>query len=224
MFDIKLLRKFRKRFYFEYVEEDILSKYKVKNIVDDDESYVYICNALFNDYILGRANYKAYIEDGMDARMLMDLRKNALLRWGNGVDEDFFKSFEGCEVWQDSRRIRVDWIRRLCHHQYCDFDWQYYYYLLLIYPEFKRDWIEFNFEYCYEDADMSKCSSIEDYKADFIFAHFGFSREWRNSPVQFSGRSIFEDTPDIVPTVEVDKRMFWADLFPRDVVEGKSVD
>lgn len=38
---------------------------------------------------------------------------------------------------------------------------------------------------------------------------------WRGSPTEFVGRSIFENTPDIVPIVEVDKRMFWVDLSGR---------
>lgn len=214
--DFNLLRNCSKKFNYDELVDDVLEKYKITNIIDDDETYVYICNALAEDYRHKRANYKAYIRSGIDARLLMDLRRNALLRWGKGVDKKFLRALTDCKTWNDSRVVRTKWIRHYCNDQYRDFDWQYHYLLLSIYPPERYDryskGIEFNFEYCFEDCDANKCASFEDYENDFIFAHFGFSEQWRDSPVQFSGRSIMEDFPDIELTVEVDKRMFWVDL------------
>lgn len=78
--DPKLVKKFTKKKTLNKVIKDLVEKYKITNIYDDEIGRCcwLIANALYNDYIIGRANYEAYIEVGMDARMLMELRKSAV--------------------------------------------------------------------------------------------------------------------------------------------------
>ena len=73
----------------------------ITNIFDDGdgEALWELSKALYTDYILKRSNYKAFIEDGMNIRMLMELRKSALLPSESLIDM-FMRNIEMLKQWK----------------------------------------------------------------------------------------------------------------------------
>jgi hypothetical protein len=90
------LHDFNKRKTYETIENDIKNKYKITNILDDEdgECLYQICETLLIDYNHKLSNYEAYIEKGMNARLLMELRNTSLQR----LTEDEFKQFDNCNT------------------------------------------------------------------------------------------------------------------------------
>ena len=80
---------------FDDVCEDIRDKYKITNLLyDDDEAFYALCEALFYDYESKIANYESYIKEEMDARLLMELRKSAVLPASN---DSFYEGHGSCK-------------------------------------------------------------------------------------------------------------------------------
>ena len=168
--DTSKLRDFKKRKTYEMVEEDVRVKYGITNIEDDfeEEALYYICNALYEDYITQRANYEAYIEKGMNARMLMELRKSAVIPKAENL-YDFYEMHHSCNNWQDVKGLRAEYFKFL-NEDYADLNWQYYI-LVCTYLGYKAKDFYFDYEECYADGDPSKQTGPEDYKRDFVEAH-----------------------------------------------------
>lgn len=61
------------------------SKYKITNVAqyDDEDALYAICEALYDDYTNKMANYESYVEVGMNARIMMELRKSVVFPVGH---------------------------------------------------------------------------------------------------------------------------------------------
>lgn len=165
-----LVKDFSKKKEFTDVCNDIENKYKITNILDDDgESAYCIVEALYNDYLAQRCNYEAYIEEGMDARMLMELRKSAVFFVADGDDTYFYTGLKDCNTWQEVRQFRINFFKRI-NPDYEELDWQYYFLVIKLCGKYSKDFI-FDFEECFEDGDWRKQTKIEDYKLAYYNAH-----------------------------------------------------
>ena len=174
--DTTKLRDYSKRKTFNKVKSDIVEKYKITNIDDDydQESLYYICKALYDDYTLQRANYEAYIEKGMNARMMMELRKSAVIPMSEELF-DFYDMHKTCETVEDVKELRTKYFKFLCD-DYIDANWQYDI-LVLSFLKRKHKGFYFDLEECFADGDPSKQTGPEDYKRDFVEAHTGIKYE-----------------------------------------------
>lgn len=171
-----LVKDFSKKKEFMDVYDDLESKYKITNILDDeDESLYYLAEVLFDDYEVHRCNYEAYIEEGMDARLMMELRKSAVF-FVDGDDTYFYTGLKDCNTWQEVRQFRINFFKRI-NPDYEELDWQYYYLVLVTCGEYAKDFI-FDFENCFADGDWRKQTTIKDYKLGYYNAHVP---EWLQS-------------------------------------------
>jgi hypothetical protein len=101
---------FSKHVEFSKIENDIKKKYKITNILEDEDGYTLyvLCGTIYVDYINKIANYEAYIEKGMDARMLMELRNNAIQR----LTDEEFSEFDECKTPMEVVNKRAKVMRR----------------------------------------------------------------------------------------------------------------
>lgn len=168
--DTTKLRDYSKKKTVGDVIRDIRDKYKITNICDDydQEPLYYISKALYDDYTVQRANYEAYIEVGMNARILMELRKSAVIPMADELF-DFYDKHRACETCDDIKKLRANYFKFI-HEDYDDLNWQYD---LLVSKFLGYKYIDFYFDYeeCFADGDPSKQTGPEDYTRDFIDAH-----------------------------------------------------
>jgi hypothetical protein len=165
------LHDFSKRKTYSSIEKDIKKKYKIINIYnDDEEECLYeICDTLFMDYKHKLANYEAYIEKGMNARLLMELRNTALQR----LTEEEFKQFDNCKSPMEVVNIRSKVMRRFTDPtDDVTEPWQLYLITIKstnVLKAYKNEDIRFNinFEWCYEDGDVNNTITVEDLEKDF---------------------------------------------------------
>lgn len=131
--DLAKLYDFSEDLTFDDVSADF-GKYHIHNIAgettyemdfdfDYEEYRYYLEEALWDDYKTRRINYRAYLEDGMDARIMMELRKSALLR----IDDcpSFYSKHSECETVDDIKSLRLKYLKSLSE-DYEEFDWQLY--------------------------------------------------------------------------------------------------
>ena len=78
---------------------DLENVYKITNVMkyDDEDALYVICEALYRDYANRLANYESYLEFGMNARIMMELRKSAVFPVGERY-LDFFREHNSCET------------------------------------------------------------------------------------------------------------------------------
>ena len=95
---------------FDTVLND-LYKYQISNILDDDESVYILADVLYNDYKCHVANYKSYISNGMNARVLMELRKSAILPLEMFGNDEVYKDYVGIETVQDVKNKRIQFFK-----------------------------------------------------------------------------------------------------------------
>lgn len=172
MINSHLVHDCRKKITYQEVEDDV-RKFGITNILDDeDEDSLYdICEALYQDYTIRNTNYKAYIEKGMNARILMELRKSALLPFTYQENADkFFKPFDNCKTVEDVKKVRRYLIKQL-NPDYEDLGWQYYYLSRMILGTDKLEDYYFDLEQCFADRDLAMQESIDDYEKMFVRAH-----------------------------------------------------
>lgn len=164
-----ILRHFDKSVTESDVIKDLTVNYNIQNIYrefDGDLEYVIIlADMLKEDIEMERANYKAYIEKDMNARILVELRKTAILPIGE-CDYWFYKEHCTCETVEDIRNKRIKYLKQK-NEDYDDADWQYYA-VCRWYLRRKSNGIYFNMENCYEDADMSKFKSVDNARMEFL--------------------------------------------------------
>lgn len=166
--DSGVVRDFREKVRYEDVYSDLHDVYKITNLRWDDEgTAVHFPGQFYMDYVNRLANYKAYIEPDMDARLLMELRKNALILTGY---TDFYDRHAKCQTVGNVRKLRLDFIRGFCD-EYEDAPWQYYLLIRNIYGAKRTERFMFDFEVSYQDGDYMKQTLVEDYRRDFINAH-----------------------------------------------------
>lgn len=161
------IKDFSKKKSFKRIEKDLVEKYKITNINDDwGESLYYITEALRQDYENHWANYEGYIEEGMNARVLMELRKSAILP----IDPEWREFYTGhctLETVQEIKKYRAEKLKVL-HPEYKDLDWQYYY--LLKYFKRMTDDFMMCFEECYVDGNWMDQTNPQDYKDEMLKA------------------------------------------------------
>ena len=130
-FDYKLIKTFRyKSVSFKKVRADIIAN-NFKNINVCEEVYDDLAALLCDDYNLRFANYRGYMEKGMDLRIFAELRKSAIM---NTECIDFFKLHEKCKTIQDIKNARIIYLNPYTYQffrdGYRDEDWQLFYILL----------------------------------------------------------------------------------------------
>ena len=175
--DISQLYDFSEHLTLDDVSDDF-DKYHIHNIAAEDGSYFnydydefryYLEEALFSDYEAERINYRAYIEDGMDARFMMELRKSALLRVSGDELIGFYAAHSTCETVEDIRALRIKWLRFL-HPDYMDLDWQVYMLINWCWG-IKGSDIVIDYERCLNDGDWYRQNSPEDYRLEWLKLH-----------------------------------------------------
>lgn len=169
------LRDFSRDLQPEDVWKD-LQRYHVQNIAQKTEDFCgdyyddamnVLLRSLYDDYDKKMLNYMAYIDDGMDLRFMMELRKSALLPISDPKLIPFYAEHSKCKTIQDIKNLRLHWLSFL--NDYADLDWQIW---LII----RRCWgirskgIQLDFEFCYADCNGS-WSTPESYWDDFLRQH-----------------------------------------------------
>ena len=168
--DVNLVHDFSKKKTYENIEDDIVKKYKIKNLIrepeDDDFLYI-VCDTLYYDYIGGLANYESYIKRGMDLRLLMELRNTAI----QNLTDDEFKQFNDCNTPLEVVNKRATAMHRFANDDVVE-PWQLYVISVKtkkIADAYKNCDIDFriDFEDCYEDGDAEKALSKDVLIHDF---------------------------------------------------------
>lgn len=169
--DVSKLRDFSKRKTIDDITDDIVEKYKITNIIDDGgfgEYVFYIANSLYLDYKNEIANYESYIEPSMNARMLMELRRNAVILTDGSLN-DFSTEHKALNTIEEVKQHRINFLKRF-NDEYIDLNWQYYAFMRYNLGWKFKDFI-FDFEECYEDGDWRLQTNQQDYKREFLEAH-----------------------------------------------------
>ena len=166
--DFNKIRDFSKPLTYKEVKNDIVNVYKITNILDDfeGEALYCICEALLDDYNIGRCNYKSYIEKGIDARLLMELRKSAVFYFPDRLD--FYTGHAKCNTWREVRQFRKEYISSY-YRGYSELGVDYYYFSIFALKDLSKGYL-FDYEYCFADGDGSLTTDIEDYKNAWVNA------------------------------------------------------
>lgn len=166
--DVTKLRDFSKKKTVKSIYNDLTKKYKLTNILEADEDYDYayiLAEALFDDYEMQLANYEAYIEKEMNARLFMELRKSAVLNI-NPSEFYFYTDHNKLDTVEVVKKFRDDYIKSKIP-DYTGLDWQYY--MVLIYTlRSKIKYFSFDYESCFADGDYTKEGSIESYRESIL--------------------------------------------------------
>lgn len=168
--DYDILRDRSKPKTIDDVCDDLTNKYKITNIADDDGySLSILATALMKDYECRFSNYEGYAEEGMNARMLMELRKSAILPFDEH-SRDFYRKHGECETVEEVKCLRILEFKKY-DGVYYDRNWEYFFLIKQLLKK-QANGIIFDFEECYADGDWSKQTNsdmyIEDFKKDFI--------------------------------------------------------
>lgn len=162
-----LVHDFSKTITFDDVYDDIVENYRITNILDYFSQCI-IAKNLLEDYEQGRANYKSYIEEGMDARILMELRKSAIIPVEEKMNE-YYTDHSKCETVQDIKNMRIQKLNYL-NPDYIDENWQYY--MLAKYCLCSHGiGLVIDFESCYTDGDWRLETTEADYRRGFLEQH-----------------------------------------------------
>ena len=167
----ELVHDFREKKTEDSIYNDLYDKYDITNVADDDESYHYIWQAIYDDYMYERCNYEAFIEKGMNARLLMEHRKSAMFRFEKEEDKiKFYTEYNYCQNAEDVKKVRRKFFKQ-GNMDYEDLGWQYYYLAEHFLGKDKCKDFYFDLEDCFADGDASKQETIEDYNTMFFRAH-----------------------------------------------------
>lgn len=146
------------------VYKDLHDVYKITNLAWNVEGVGhYFTEQFYKDYEYHMANYKAYIQPGMDARMLMEIRKSMVLGF---EDKIYYEAFDGCKTANDVIEARKAILNRY-NAGYMDIPWQYYLLVKCSRGNKITEYFVFDFESCYLDGDASKQTSVGQYADDF---------------------------------------------------------
>lgn len=201
-FDIKKMTEYQGEMHgYDIVEN--LERLKIKNLMKSDKEWYHtFCSELAYDYNERKANFLAYTREGMDARVLWELRKSAIL-WGfmeGDIDPWFFEGHkEGWGVFDiKAYRSRV---LRTKFRDYDDHDWQYFWVLDTAYGrDYAREY--FDAEMCFEDRDEFKVDDLGDPPRDLA---------WRLVPVSTYEMKCRQGTPEWVKPIDITKYPFPTD-------------
>ena len=165
--DVSIFRKFKEPIEYTDVMDDVINKYKISNLSKDDECIDILVSALFWDYYFKKANYKSYIEPGMNARLLMELRNTAMTP---EMPLTYYWNVSECETPKQVIAYRAREINKKIP-VYHEEPWQFYFYVLSRQEGEYRDYWRSDFEMCYADGDLSKVLYFENYLDDAVDAH-----------------------------------------------------
>lgn len=132
------------------VKNDIKKHHITGFANDNGESLIFIADALYSDYITRRANYEAYIESGLTARMLMELRLNAILPF-DGECIGYYAEHNTAETPQDVINIRIKYCRRYLTPFYNNEGWRNFYLLKEVWGS-RAAGVVIDYEPCFIDA------------------------------------------------------------------------
>lgn len=171
--DFSILRDFPKTITLDDVSDDF-DRYKITNIMDEtqadyEEYRYYLEEALYDDYTNQRANYMSYIEPGMDARFMMELRKSAILPITDEKLIGFYGKHAQCKSIEEIKGLRVEYLKFL-NDDYQDLDWQLYMLLRYCWKNRGSD-IVIDYECCFKDGDYTRMRNPIHYRADFLAQH-----------------------------------------------------
>lgn len=160
---------FSKKKTYNDIFYDITKKYRITNIKDDDyESLNGICEALLWDYESELLNYESYIEFNMNGRVLMELRKSAMIPCDVSL-YDFYTGHSMCDTAEDIHNYRLKYFRRF-NSDYDDLNWQNYLLVVSLWGRRARDYM-CDFECCFKDSKAKRQTDRDNYREDFINAH-----------------------------------------------------
>lgn len=174
--NILILKDFSKSITLDDISKDF-DAYEISNIMgeNDEDGYsdyeeyrYYLEEAIYDDYVNGRANYRSYIEKGMNARFMMELRKSAILPLSEEL-WDFYTVHKDCETIEDIKNLRIQRLKFI-NDTYYDLDWQLYMLLRHYWGPKGRD-IIIDYECCFADGDYRKMGNPDTYRADWLAQH-----------------------------------------------------
>lgn len=173
--DESKLRIFDKDITMDDVQKDI-EKYHITGFhpPDKNERDIYhpkylVADALYSDYIQKRANYEAYIEEGMTARMLMTLRLSSLFDFEDDVNIRFWRDHRNIDTPEEAIALRIEYGRWHLHPQYSNFEWQNMYGLRVMWGHKSKD-ILTDYEPCFIDRKYSTTKSRIQLRDEWIAA------------------------------------------------------
>jgi hypothetical protein len=138
MFDVALLRDFT----VEYSVQDFVCLIRdndVQGFIDDDAMFE-AAMFLMYDYQEGRANAFAYADGIHDARILLEMRKSAILY----LADDFFEEHPDDSV-ENIKKYRSAYLIHFLE-DYQDDNWQYWWACHLLTKRGCQEWLEFGYE------------------------------------------------------------------------------
>ena len=160
----------------ESIFEDLTEKYCITNIKDDGcDSLNGITEALLWDYENKFSNYEAYIEYKQNGRVLMELRKSAMIPCDVSL-YDFYTGLRGCDTVEDIRNFRINYLKRF-NSDYKDANWQNYLLTVYLWGRRSLDYM-LDFECCFADSTATRQTDRDDYRQDFINAHLKGYKGW----------------------------------------------
>lgn len=193
--DVNKVKDFSRDIEFMEIYDYVSNRLKNVAIDEYDDIFAYeIADTLHEDYIRGIANYQSYAEDGMDARMLMELRKSAILPQKIILDIDLtemWKEHSTCETWKDVKRLRTKWFKVL-NKDYKDADWQYLYLCRLCYKDDIFKYLKIDFECHYHDCRYNLEKDLDFIVGEATKAHL----EGWSGYANVYGNSIYSKVPD----------------------------
>lgn len=155
------VKDFTEKITMDNVYDDISKLYKVANIErESGESLYYIADALYRDYEMGRANYRGYISEGIDARLLMEVRKSMILNLAQ-EELNFIGQHKDVNTIEEVKEHRTKFLQRFIP-DFTGEDWQLYMVMKYTWKAKAID-IDLDFESCFEDGDWRKQVNVDSY-------------------------------------------------------------
>ena len=161
----------------EDVFKDITIKYNVTNLnYADEDSMFLLIGTLYSDYENHYINYRAFIEKGIDARLLFELRRNAFLKMPDMAL--FCNKHKNFNTVNEVISFRKQAIKTYLP-EYEDLDWQY---SLIIKNTWNIDIMDFYFDFdvCFNDRNSNYQRTPEDYQREFIESKMSFLQNTNN--------------------------------------------
>lgn len=145
-----------------------LLKSNIKN-VSCDEVYVDLTTVLYEDYIKYRVNYKSYWRNDTNLRVLMELRKSALLNVG--LPDEFYLAHNTVNTVEEIKHLRIKYLAPN-FVDYADEDWQYYVVLKFSTTREQQEELAFDYEHFFADCDPEH--EWPDYLAQVLDKYFAY--------------------------------------------------
>lgn len=162
-FDLSLINNFEKVMTAEDMANFLREKH-VTNIYEtstDHECFANFNAELVKDYWACRANPESYVKDGINARVVWELRKSAIL-WDfmdGEKDPWFFEAHKAAWGVKEIKEYRAD-IMRTKFVDYIDRDWQYFWVTRFGLKDWKD--IRIDAELLFADGDPDKPDELGD--------------------------------------------------------------